>query len=112
MTLSNKFKTDFIASKHGNRVDIDPIICDEGALFHPMISVVEFTDKGTQKLSVTVNGNYNLNAEKARKVGLVLEAAGRLCAMAEDHGSLQRAWFYSFCKPRLVAVNNQSTALH
>ena len=112
MRLTNTFKTHFVTTATGNRVDIDPGVCSGRDDFHPMISVIEIASGATQKHIVTVHQSFGLSAEQSRKFGLVIEAAGRLCASAEDYGSLQRAWFYSFCKPRLVAVNNQSNAVH
>lgn len=112
MTLNSQYKTKFSKKSNGNQVDIDPNLGGDHQHFCPMVSVVEITNGKNLKRVVTVRPNFAFSAEQARKLGLVIEAAGRLCAMAEDYGSLQRAWFYSFCKPQLVAVNNASTAIH
>ncbi len=111
MKISNKFTTTYVQEAGISRVDIDPLLARETNTFCPLISVVECTQNNRTAARVVLHQGLVFSVEQARKVGLVLEAAGRLCAMAEDYGSLHRAWLCSYGKPFGVYASH-SKAIH
>lgn len=106
MPISNRYATHYKKIQGGACVEIDPQLHETAKPFKPLIRVIEYQGHdGKQAVRVVSATDLALTVEQARKFGMVVTAAGHLCALAEDYGSLERAWFYSHCKPHAVVTN-------